>query len=121
MKAAELAQNKVLRLLDGINIRDRRSIKDMLEKFDLLSINQTSAQIKQQEAWKAYRDEDYPINLKNKMITEDGGENLRADRTITRRTLREGGGRTKQAEECFNWDAGKMWNQAPKKIKDAQS
>ena len=41
----------------------------------------------------AERDEDYPINLKNEMITEDGGENFRAARTTTRRTMRGGGGR----------------------------
>ena len=87
-------------------------------KFDLLWINQTLVQIKLQEAWKAERDEDYPINLKNKMITEDGGENFRAARTTTRRTMIEGG-RTKQAVESFVRDAGKLWNQAPKKIKDA--
>ena len=72
IKAAQLAQNKVLRLLDGSKIRDRRSIKDMLEKFDLILLNQTSAQIKLLKAWKGNRDEDYPINLKNKMIKEDG-------------------------------------------------
>ena len=36
----------------------------MLEKYDPLSINQTAAQIKLQEAQKANRDQDYPISLK---------------------------------------------------------
>ena len=56
IKAMQLAQNKVLRLLDRSKIKYRRSIKDMLEKFDLLLVNQTVAQIKLQETWKASRD-----------------------------------------------------------------
>ena len=39
IKATQLAQNKMLRLLDGSRIKDRRSVKDMLEKFGVLSIN----------------------------------------------------------------------------------
>ena len=63
MKATQLAQNKMLRLLDGSRIKDKRSVKDMLEKFNMLSINPTMAEIKLLEAWKANRDEDYPIRL----------------------------------------------------------
>ena len=49
--------------MDGSRIKDRRSIKDMLENFNSLSINQSSAQIKFQEAWKASKGESYPIDL----------------------------------------------------------
>ena len=67
MKAVQIAQNKLLRQLDGSRIKDRRSIKDMLDKFDMLLINQTSAQIKLTEAWKASRDADYPIEMRNNL------------------------------------------------------
>ena len=67
MKAVQIAKNKLLRLLDGSRIKDRRSIKDMLDKFDMLLINQTSAQIKLTEAWKASRDADYPIEMRNNL------------------------------------------------------
>ena len=49
MKATQLAQNKVLRLLDGSRIKDKRSVREMLVKFNMLSINRTT--IKLQEAW----------------------------------------------------------------------
>ena len=35
----------------------------MLEKFNLLSVNQLSAQIKLKEVWKSLNCEDYPIKL----------------------------------------------------------
>ena len=59
MKATQLAQNKVLRLLDRSRIKDKRSVREMLVKFNMLSINRTT--IKLQEAWKASLDNKYPL------------------------------------------------------------
>ena len=61
--ATQIAQNKVLRLLDGSRVKDQKRIKEMLDRFDIPSVNQTAAQIKLQEAWKASRDPDFPIEL----------------------------------------------------------
>ena len=36
MKATQIAQNKLLRLLNGSRIKDKRTMKDMLEKFNLM-------------------------------------------------------------------------------------
>ena len=66
LKATQIAQNRMLRLLDGSRVRDRRSIGDMLERVDVLSINQTTALIKLLEAWKANKHQDYPVCLKKK-------------------------------------------------------
>ena len=54
----------------------------MLEKFDLLSINQMLAQIKLLEAWKANTDENYPIQLmkRERAVGEEPARNIRADR-----------------------------------------
>ena len=61
----------MLRLLNGCRINEKRSIKDMLERFDFLSINQTSAQIKLIKAWKASRDLNYPINMTKTVLPEE--------------------------------------------------
>ena len=61
MKVAQIAQNKMLRLLDGSTQKDRRKIKDMLEKSDLPSVNQLAATIKLSEAWKALNIPNYQI------------------------------------------------------------
>ena len=46
MKATPIAQNKILRLLDESRIPDGRNMRDMLEKFHMLSVNRTMAQVK---------------------------------------------------------------------------
>ena len=57
------AQNKVLTLLENSKISDSTSSKDMLAKQELLSANQTFAQIKLTEAQKASREEEYPVKM----------------------------------------------------------
>ena len=52
---------------------------EMLNKFDLLSVNQTSAQIKVTEEWKASRDRDFPIKLRNAEGEKRGIQNERSD------------------------------------------
>ena len=61
MKMVQIAQSKLLRVLDNSRIKDKRRKKDMLDKFDMLSVNQTAAQIKLTEAWKAMNDKEYPV------------------------------------------------------------
>ena len=84
----------MLRLLDGIRIRDRRNVRDMLEKFDMLSVNQTLAQVKLLEAWKANKDENYPIHMKKKERTEKE-EPSRNTKTSRKEEEMIEGGRTK--------------------------
>ena len=50
IKAKQIAQNKALRLPYGSRVKDRRKIKEILNRFDILSVNQNTAQIKLQEA-----------------------------------------------------------------------
>ena len=99
-------------------ISDRRSIKDMLEKQNLLSINQTSAQIKLTEARRASKDDTYPVKMKREPRQET--ENERTLRPGTRKEMEEGG-RTTIAQESFTRDAGRLWNRAPEKIKKTKT
>ena len=119
IKATQIAQNKVLRLLDGSKIKDRRSIAEMLTKFDLLSVNQTSAQIKLLEAWKASRDPDFPVKFGD---GERGGEREteRMMRPTTRRRMNEGG-KNRITEDSFLRDTGRIWNKAPLEIIEART
>ena len=63
IKATQIGQNKVLRLLDGSRLKAGRNIQDMLEKCDLLSIIQTLLQNKLKETWKAIRDPDFQTKM----------------------------------------------------------
>ena len=85
----------------------------------VLSINQTVAEIKLFEAWKANRDENYPIHLWREGRIE-GEEPARNTRETNRREMREGG-RTIQAENSFVRDTGRIWNRAPMEIRVAPS
>ena len=62
----------------------------MLEKFDLLLIKQTSAQVYIEETQKTNRDSNYPINLVNTRTAgiEEPARNVRAS---TRKEMLEGG------------------------------
>ena len=62
-KAIQLIQNDLLRLLNGSKIKDRVSIKSLLNKFNVMSVNQLNAQIKLLELWKALNIKDYPLKI----------------------------------------------------------
>ena len=84
MRATQRAQYELRRLLDGSRIKDKRSIKDMLGKFKMFSINQTTAQINLMEALKASKEESYPIQMKRKGTSQEEAQS-RSFRLATRR------------------------------------
>ena len=53
----------MLRAINCTKIKDKISIKSMLDKFQLLSVSQLAAKIKLIEVWKSINKEDYPIRL----------------------------------------------------------
>ena len=90
----------------------------MLERFDMLSVNQLGAQIKLTEAWKAMYDVEYLVKLRRENRTET--ENKRTLRASTIRDMEEGG-RYKTTQNSFVRDTGHVWNQAPKEIKETKT
>ena len=116
MKLAQIAQNKMLRVLDNSIIKDKRSKRDMLQKFDLLSVNQMAAQIKLTEAWKAMNVTNYPVKMRVERTKAPGqSRQLRASSV---RDMEEGG-RYKTTQASFVRDAGRLWNRAPNAIKES--
>ena len=53
LKSVQVAQNKLLRLLDNSTLKDRKSANEMIKATKMLSVNQIAAQVKLNEAWKA--------------------------------------------------------------------
>ena len=72
IKAAQIAHYNVMRQMDGSKIKERRSKSSMLEKHNMLFLNQTAAEIKLNEAWKASRDQNYPISMKKRKSNRVG-------------------------------------------------
>ena len=81
MKALQLTQNRLLRALNNSRVKDKISTSSLLEKFDILSVNQLAAQIKFLEVWKSVHVEGYSIELEpyNKERTLNNHE-LRAQK-----------------------------------------
>ena len=68
----QLAQNNLLRTLENVRIKDKVSIKTMLEKNKMLSINQMHAQVKLTEMWKANNYRNYPLNISKQQPAVNG-------------------------------------------------
>jgi hypothetical protein len=116
MTMAQRSQNKMLRILDGALVSERKSTKALLDNQNMLSVNQIAAQIKLTEMWKASNDPQYPIKMK----TKERQENAVETRSLTRGDLTEVGRSTK-AKKSFTCDAAKVWNQAPEKIRASKT
>ena len=114
----QVAQNKMLRLLDNSKLADRTHTVDLLKKANMLSVNQLAASIKLTEAWKSCNVTNYPIQL------EKNHENLiPSDRIVRPHITRQWkeDGRTTTARDSFTRSSAKIWNQAPQNLKDANS
>ena len=103
-------------MLAGSKISDKVSIKSLLEKFNVVSINQLNAQIKLLEIWKSLNVEDYPLEIRQQETMENS--------TTTRAAARGkpcGIGRSNLMQSSCVSDAVKLWNMAPKEITECRS
>jgi hypothetical protein len=115
MTMVQRSQNKMLRILAGALVSDRKSTKTLLDNQNMLSVNQIAAQIKLTEMWKASNDPQYPIKMK----TRERQENAMETRSVTRGDLTEVG-RSTRAKKSFMC-AAKVWNKAPEKIRTSKT
>ena len=118
MKAVQIAQNKLMRVLANVSYMERTSTVDLLKKTGLLSINQTAASIKLIEVWKAENIENYPVKLE-----PNNAGLIETDRSVRPSTTRKWNqdAKTSAARESFSRNAAKIWNKAPNSIKLAKS
>ncbi len=96
MTMVQRSQNKMLRILDGALVLDRKSTKTLLDNQNMLSVNQIAAQIKLMEKWKASNDPQYPIKMK----TRERQKNAITTRNLTCGYLTEVGRSTKAKKSC---------------------
>ena len=69
----QLVQNKLAHVLNNAKLSEHRSMKSLLTKINMQSVNQLNAHIKITEIWKAVHRANYPIEVKNalwKMVNE---------------------------------------------------
>ena len=112
MNKLQKTQNKLLRFLNRKKISDKIHTKTLLKNVNMLSVNQTNAQIKLTEVWKALNGKSSSLNnLKMKTLTSN-----RITRSITNGELMEEGSSNK-ALNTYQNDASRLWNRAPISIK----
>ena len=118
LTSLQLTQNRLLRALNNTRIKDKVSIKSMLAKFNLLSVNQLAAQIKLLEVWKSINVEGNPTEM----------EPYHPNRTESNLSLRQKPNRVFNDSAkflvsgmSFNVDAARLWNRAPLNVKQAES
>ena len=98
----------MLRTLENMRIKDRVSIKSMMQKNNMLSINQMHAQVKLTEMWKAVNYSNYPLQIK----LLEPAQNGRVTRGVIERKLVE-----PSTLNTFIGNATRLWNNAPERIK----
>ena len=116
MNAVQIAQNKMLRMLDRVSLKDHVSTVSLLIKYNLPSVNQLAAQIKLIEAWKCLNIEQYPLKLE-----PNNPNKLATDRVIRASSIKiwKDEARTGAAKMSFSRDCARLWNMAPESIKQA--
>ena len=118
MKSLQLTQNRMLRAINNSKIKDRISVTSMLQKFNLLSVNQLAAQIKLTEVWKSINVEGYPIVLDPyNRTTNSSTLDLRLKPT---RTFNDSS-RLGISKYSFIVDSARLWNLAPPAVTGAQT
>ena len=116
MNKLQKTQNKLLRFLNRKKNSDKIHTKSLLNNVNMLSVNQTNAQIKLTEVWKALNGKSSSLNnLKMKTLTSN-----RITRSITNGELMEEG-LSNKALNTYQNDASRLWNRAPISIKSCGS
>jgi hypothetical protein len=118
MKSLQLTQNRMLRAINNSKIRDRVSVTSLLQKYNLLSVNQLAAQIKLTEVWKSINIEGYPVVMDpyNRTLNSTTLDlRLQPTRTF------DDTSRLATSKYSFNVDAARLWNLAPPDIRSAQT
>ena len=116
MKDLQKTQNKALRFLNKTRIKDKISTKSILEKMNMLSVNQLNAQIKLTETWKLMNNK--KSSLKNLVIKSFDSE--RVMRSVSKGELIEEGSSI-LSKNTFQNDSARLWNKSTNNIKESES
>ena len=116
LEAIQKIQNKLVRILNGVRLKDRISSKSLAQKLGLLSVNQINAQVKLSEMWKAINSDNNALQITIKQKASDAAI-TRSDKNVT---LVEHG-LSELCKKTFLNDAAHVWNVTPESIKSAIS
>ena len=114
LESLQITQNKFARFVNGTSLSDKINTKTIFKDTKLLSVNQINAQIKLTEVWKSHNIKSYPIQwIKRNDVQKRSGL-----KTLNKPDLIISGLSHIQSHSFIN-DAAKVWNEAPRQIKDS--
>ena len=118
IKAIQVAQNKMLRMVEGVSLKDHITSKLLLDKHKLPSVNQLNGEIKLLEAWKAIHVNNYPFKMEPNNTNQ-----IQNDRVLRPTSIKlwKDSAKTKTGSNSFSIDTAKLWNSCPDVIKHAKS
>ena len=102
----------------GCSMSSSSSTDELLKNTGMLSVNQLAASIKALEVWKSINNVNYPIQLEPNNKVLNNSERLMRPSTCR---IWNQDARTGPEKESFSRNAAKIWNMAPKEIKDIKS
>ena len=111
-----ITQNKMLRVLENVQLKDGIHTKTLLENQKMLSVNQLAGNIKLTELWKATHVETYPLKVTYHTTAPQG----RVTPADTAGKLIECSGSMLSINSCAG-DGTRLWNKAPINVKTANS
>ena len=118
MEAVQVSQNKMLRMLDRVSLKEHVTSLSLLKKYNLPSVNQLAAQIKLVECWKIENIEHYPLKLE-----PNNPNRVDTDRIIRTSSIKiwKDDAKSVAAKLSFSRDSARLWNSATDAIKKAPS
>ena len=118
LKAIQLMQNKMVRLLTNTKLSDKQTTSSLFKKVNMLTVNQTNAQIKLTEIWKAVNNVECPLKI-TKMKDVLPERSLRSKNEIENNLLEAG--ISEISKKTFVNDGVRLWNKCPGAIKQSKS
>ena len=118
MKSIQVAQNKMMRMLDGISLKEHVTSSSLLKKYNLPSVNQLAGEIKLMEAWKSTHVPSYPFQMR-----ENNPNRPLVDREVRLNTNKKWKdyAKTKAASVSMSIDCARLWNLAPSVVTNAET
>ena len=118
MEKVQVAQNKMLRMLDRVSLKEHVTTLSLLKKYKLPSVNQLAALIKQVECWKMEHIDLYPLKLE-----PNNPNRLEGGRVIRNSSIKvwKDDANSVAAKLSFSRDSARLWNSASDTIKNSPS
>ena len=118
MKSIQVAQNKMMRMLDGISLKEHVTSSSLLKKYNLPLVNQLAGEIKLMEAWKSTHVPSYPFQMR-----ENNPNRPLVDREVRLNTNKKWKdyAKTKAASVSMSIDCARLWNLAPSVVTNAET